>query len=576
MSESRAEARVSTADLRGASGEPRASRETTRWAVVAWASVVLGAVLRVRGVGATPLFDDEYHTRYSVEEGLSSLIATFDAHGSHAALPLVQNLSIALLGPGVVSMRAVSVAAGVLTLALLFAVGRRLVGDGPAALATLALAVSPAHLFYSRFGRGYALLVLIAALLVGVLHRATQAQRRGGPAWPWWSAVAVCAGVLPWVHLSGAGFSLAMGVYAIAAGAAERSTAGARSGGVVPAAAAFGAGALICALLYSPAWDGLQEFAGRVANNATWRPATVSGVALLLFGGAIPAVVCGIGAPASLVGSFRRGHRETSGLLAAALLGPLAMLAFTRPYGSEYAWSRYLLTALPFTLLAVTWGIHLAVERAAIPATALVSSLASVGFLVAPVAWGPLAFGRVSAPALGNTYLALHPVEAFDVPHPGTPRLYADLARDTGTHRILEAQPLLSRAVLLYRNYALQHGKDVVFGWFETLPASQGDDRYVDLSSAAAWNSEIEADVLVVHRDLEREVKSYWRFVHGEADRENWGPTERGLWQLYRDSRVEDHPTAKPQFALEIERLARRRFGVPDYTDEQVWAWRLR
>ena len=66
--------------------------------------------------------------------------------------------------------------------------------------------------------------------------------------------------------------------------------------------------------------------------------------------------------------------------------------------------------------------------------------------------------------------------------------------------------PLQSRAVLLLRNLALVHGKEVVIGWGEPTSAIRSRP-YANL-----WTLDADdGDYLILHRNLRREVQEYWR-----------------------------------------------------------------
>ena len=88
------------------SAEPR---PWIRWAVLA-VFLALGTWLRLRGLSALPLHGDEYHTLTVVEDRqrvdlaaarYATILTTFDEVGSHVALPLLQRVSLDVLGASI-------------------------------------------------------------------------------------------------------------------------------------------------------------------------------------------------------------------------------------------------------------------------------------------------------------------------------------------------------------------------------------------------------------------------------------------------------------------------------------------
>jgi hypothetical protein len=261
-------------------------------------------------------------------------------------------------------------------------------------------------------------------------------------------------------------------------------------------------------------------------------------------------------------------ERRTSVLLGwAALLGPLALLLATNPRGMDYAWARYLLSALPFlaALVAAGW-LELGARLTRSPAAALALGAALLGIQH----WtGPIGPRAPDDGAFGNTYLALHALPAFDEPYADTPEFYRTLAADPAASRIVEVPPIYTRAVLLLRNYALQHGKEVLVGWPGEMPLALTGGPYVRLL-------ELEpaiADYLVLHKDPLAEVPAYFRFVYDE------------VWPRVRvpadDTFMRRQETIYGQNLLDAERMAPvaarllTAYGPATYKDERILVWRL-
>lgn len=523
-------------------------------------AVIAGTYLRCAGALEAPLFGDEYHAVRTAGEGLASVLTTFDQLGSHVALPLLQWLCSQAFDHGLLATRLPALIPGVLTLALLYPVARNFVGRGPAALCTLALALAPMHVYYSRFGRSYALSVFLGLLLLGALGARSGRRSLGRDV-----GLVLLVGLLPYVHLASAGYVLALALAALAVPGSEGSVVQRRT------LALFGAGVLLSVALYLPVREPLWEYLTTrgTGAGATPRdhPTSLLGVPLLLGGGAWGLGALLLGVPLGLAQLRRQelhGNRSAA-LLAAALLGPLVFLLATRPHGMEYAWSRYLLLALPaaWMLTALAWTR--VAGRLALP---LGSLLLIGGALLGP------SLGSVSAVGapFTNTYVALRELPAFDAPDPGASQLYAQLAEDPSVERIAEAPDLYTRALLLYRNRQLAHGKQVLLG----LGTSREDMRlnagpHVLLSRKALLGAGV--DVLVLHKDLAGELERYWRFVYEDA----W-PGLRTLGDagfMARHSTYFMPPGDSAAFATSLRSVMDNRLGAPFFEDEALVAWRV-
>jgi len=240
----------------------------------------------------------------------------------------------------------------------------------------------------------------------------------------------------------------------------------------------------------------------------------------------------------------------------------------------DYAYARYLLNALPFVLLGVTWllwvGIHKLSSNEA--RAGRIALGAGVLLIAAATLTGPLSPARPSGGSFDNSYLAMWPLPAFDARHPAPPPFYEQLAGDAEAVRIIEAQPLTSRAVLLYRAYQRIHGKQVFVGWPAEPPRSLRGAPYAAILADEA----LDADYLVLHKDLRREVRDYWRFVYFEAalDDESWG--DESFMERHKTTFVRSQDIASPEQASLLATYLRRKLGEPALEDDQLWVWKLR
>jgi hypothetical protein len=533
-----------------------------RWILLAL-GLALGTWLRVDGVGAAALFGDEYHTFLSCQEPLGEILTTFDAVGSHVVLPAVQKLSLALFGDGPASFRLVALVPGLLLLFLAYPTARAFVDPTSALLATLALAVSPIHVYYSRFARSYALGMLLGVLFAWCLLRALRSETRARGAW---TAVVLLAALLPYTHLTSAGLVAALGLVALVL--VRR-----RKAPVRPVIVAFAAGALLVLVLFVPLLPQVRAyFSGALPEGDESRPRTWFGVPLLLAGGAWEARLALALVPLGLVALFR-ARRDAALVAAAAIVGPWIVLLVTQPRGMEYAHARYLLNALPFLLLAAARGLVLAAERLGSRAGPRLALGIGVLALGASFLAGPLGPRHRERGILSNTYLAMHPLPAFDPAWPGRSPFYDELvaSRPPGAPppRIVETPTMQSRSVLLLRNLARFHGGTVVFGWPAPLPAALRGGPYLGLDELGPGD----ADYVVLHRNLRREVDAYWDFVYGDV----WPgtPVDRGFMELHKATFVHSQPVTAPALADALAAHLRERFGPAFYKDETLLVWKL-
>ncbi len=334
------------------SAQPTSPREKTRvvvadgpatrlgrghWLALA-AITALAAAVRAFGLGDWSLWIDEAHT-------WRDATMPFDGDGGFASTdrvlyPLTFLLLRALidgawLGEDAWSLRLPFAVVGALTVPVLAVAGRRLVGATPAVLAALLLAVHPWHVYWSQNARGYAMVVLAAALVVDRAFAFARQDRLRDFALVW-LGIAFAALCHPGGALLAAGW---------AAFALLRRRQLTRRRGVAMALAGI---ALALALPW--AIENLSPFTGfQRAKNAPsllhfaqtvahyFRP-----IALLL--GAVGVVLL-----------HRLGGRDRALLLGAFAAAPLAVVAVVGSQ-SVLATARYAIVALPVLLWLVAFA----------------------------------------------------------------------------------------------------------------------------------------------------------------------------------------------------------------------------
>jgi hypothetical protein len=160
---------------------------------IIWISAltVFAFVLRVYRLGFQPLWWDEGWTVYFATADVPSMIARTAIDIHPPLYYLVLHFWTLVIGPGPVSVRLFSVIAGVLSIPLLFVVGRRLFGWKAGLLAALVLAVAPFHVYYSQEARMYALVTLLALASTYLFLALLDGQRSRQATWMLWTGYVV-------------------------------------------------------------------------------------------------------------------------------------------------------------------------------------------------------------------------------------------------------------------------------------------------------------------------------------------------------------------------------------------------
>lgn len=153
----------------------------TDWALAALA-MALGGWLRWAGLGRQSLWVDEMSSYGMADNSLRHIIPTILAFDGHPPLYifLVHFAHTGFHLGTVDSVRMPSLIAGILSIGVVYALARVLVGRLAAILATALVVVSPLIVWYSREGRMYAVTWLFVMLSFLALVQAARSRR-----WPW-------------------------------------------------------------------------------------------------------------------------------------------------------------------------------------------------------------------------------------------------------------------------------------------------------------------------------------------------------------------------------------------------------
>ena len=554
-------------------------------------AILFGSFLRIDGFARQALAGDEIHAAPQVVAGFGEILTTFDRNGSHIGFPMLQRLAGEAFGLGVMSYRLPAVLAGILGLLVMFPIARRWIGTWPAWIATLVLSVHPLHIYYSRNARTYSLVFLLTLLLVASLWKALP---RGGTPWPWrWRvAVAALVAVLPYLHLSSTGVLLGTGAASLVLAWRVRG----RRMDLVTTASVFLAGALVSLALYLPAWSGgFADYVGGIGNGVPGAP-RIMGVLMYLGGGYWGGVALASFVLAGAV-LLPPNDRGAGLLLLFGVLGPLAVLALTRPQGGAggdtFAYTRYLMSALPFLLMLASWSIVWILERLVPPDHTDRAVLASGLLLSIGLAAGvPYLRAQVRHGCFTNDQLAMQVRPAYDVPFARMPAFYRQIAESEERLTVIEF-PVPPRAFRMMRNYELQHGQDALVGLYQPsrdrravgrwLKERKSDELlvngpYVLLKAPRLRRSRDVADYLIVHTDIETEVSRYNAFANNQT-RQHGQRSERLLRRTDTEERRVSRARKRAEPAIEqpeqLFAMLDKVYGAAVYEDDLLRVWKI-
>jgi 4-amino-4-deoxy-L-arabinose transferase-like glycosyltransferase len=164
-----------------------------RWGLLAAAvsAVLIGVVLRLARLGEKVLSFDEAYTVATAQRSFLDMLGTFrfEANGTLYAVLLWPLLRIS---ESEAAVRTPAVIAGLATIPAVYWTGRVLVEKRAALIAAALVAISPALIGWSVWGRSYALAILFAVLSFGCLGRALGEPAAAG-LWRWLCVLSVLA-----------------------------------------------------------------------------------------------------------------------------------------------------------------------------------------------------------------------------------------------------------------------------------------------------------------------------------------------------------------------------------------------
>lgn len=321
---------------------------------------------------------------------LADIVGTFRGDNHHPFYSVLAHLSIGAFGEHAWSARLPAALFGAATIPFLYLLGERIMSRREALLASLLLALSYHHVWFSQNARGYAILAFCAVSGAWLLLKGSQEGR-----WPFFVWYAVVTALGAWTHLTmvfiAVGHAIAFGLVLLLNRAEHRPA-------LIPrAAVAFGLAASLTVVLYLPMMSDLVAFFGQgqsdMANTSTAGWAAAEGVRVLLAG------LGGAGAAAALVALVIGGLLFGAGLLGFWRTQRLALLLFVLPVVVTVAgamasrgtfYPRFFFAMAPYAVLIAVRGAFAAAaliesrrprwraERTATAATAVIIALSAV------------------------------------------------------------------------------------------------------------------------------------------------------------------------------------------------------
>lgn len=173
--------------------------EPTRTTVRAALAAIVAVAVVLRAIGLDGgLWLDEIHTLVeSVRQPLAQIVTVFPGNNQHTLYSVLAHISIQIFGEEAWSLRLPALLFGAATPWILYLFAREFTGRREALFASLLLAVSYHHVWFSQNARGYTALAFFALLSSWLLLRGL---RRGKPGDFVWYGVASALGA--YTHLT--------------------------------------------------------------------------------------------------------------------------------------------------------------------------------------------------------------------------------------------------------------------------------------------------------------------------------------------------------------------------------------
>jgi len=173
-----------------------------RKSIIVFASLALmmalALVLRLAGIGKESLWWDEYTSHVYLNAPSLYDFLVLNRTLDPLTLPFYYTLEYLwthYVHDSVLSLRLMSIAIGIATIPLLYALGRRLFGTWAGLTAAALLAVSPTHIHHSQSIRMYVVFIFLAAVVAWTFVRLLEKSRLS-----LWALHGAASFLLYWTH----------------------------------------------------------------------------------------------------------------------------------------------------------------------------------------------------------------------------------------------------------------------------------------------------------------------------------------------------------------------------------------
>lgn len=554
------------------------------------AAVLVGSALRLYQIGLQILGGDEWNSiRHSIYYSFSDVFTQFNIADNCVPLTAYYKVLLETVGLDDWGIRIPPLAAGIASLILFPLIIRSACGARIALLFSLFLAISPFHVFYSRFARPYSIVALLSFLSLLSFYF-------------WWirkkhiyAVVYVAAAVLtPFFNLFSLSPVLAPLLYCLLLAFVPKALCSKICSQDPPKMkhlAVLGLSTLVGMLLwFLPRMTTLKTVTSKI-NLGFIDFETLEG-ALALFSGSRNIVVMLLFLLLFLYGihvSFSR-FRTLGGLMIFTMACQILSIAVIKPEAGQYSlvFARYSISCLPLWLLFVSqalWDLGERLDRRILKAAGRSYPLAaafSAVILIAAFFAGPLPsiYKFPNSFTNHNDYQLhyAHPaMEASDSQSALFPGFYEELRNIDGDIIIIETPFIVAWRLNNYHIYQKHHGKRVKIGHTDSSFLSHGAPvMHENLRLANFVNvcngkdlQKSGAEFVVIHKDLLNEllhVRSAYPVF------EDYTKTIRAHWDHHEGTR--GIPTRQQSEKLITQ--FKVFFGRPYYNDRWIAVFRIR
>ena len=416
--------------------------------------LVLGAALRLTGLGAGLWYDEIATLVRYVRLPLGEIVTKFDTQNQHMLYSVLAHGTVRLFGESAWALRLPAAAFGVASLWAVWWLGVQMTARREALLAAALLAVSYHHVWFSQDARGYSMLLFWSLVGTGLFLRLLE---RAEPGRGLVAAYALVMALACWTQVAGAFVVAGHGlVWLTVAAVARRMPKGAAWS---PLAAMALAGAL-SVLLYAPVLPAMTHtLAGPKATGgaAEWKsPLWFAAEAARGLARGAPGGWAGLIAGVAVVLAGVTSFWQRSRTVALLLVLPGVVTGAAVLATAHNLWPRLFFFSAGFAaLIAVRGGFRVCEAlfgaRAGAVATMGALAVCAVSAFTVPRAWAPkqdygaaLAFVNTERP-LGEAMLT---VDMTRLPYRDFYRMPWTAADSVGDLRAGETQA--GRAWLLY------------------------------------------------------------------------------------------------------------------------------